>query len=394
MKGNDCHVDGWGLQSAVIDWLRLPMAVAVVYIHSFGVPEVDMARLHGDPWCMHSLYDFVRIALSNVAMGFAVPVFFMISGYLFFYKAGEWNARVYADKLRKRFRSLAVPYLLWILIYVLWMEAWRLGGVLLHGKPLSGLWEYILDKGGWRMLWDSASWGANYLDVFGNPAPMTSPVLVPLWFVRDLMVVVLFTPVLHWLVKRFRFAPVLFFGVCYVCRVFIPVHGFSATSFFFFSLGACFSIHGMDMVASLRRWRLPAYGVAVLCLPVLVWVNGRKGDGVVPQPQWVDFLYYAYVLAAVVSVVGMASWLVGERGVRVNRWLGRSAFFVFLSHVMVLGLMGRFTHHFLPAERWGLMTAEYVLRPLVTVALCLVLYWLMGRFAPRLLALLTGGRVR
>lgn len=152
--------DAERVQSEVMDWLRLPLAVAVVFIHSFGKPaQVDMARLHSDPLCWESIYDFVRIAGSNVITHCAVPVFFMISGFLFFYKVKEWNLSVYGQKLRKRWRSLAVPYLLWIVIFVGYTEVQKLGGVLLHGKPLIGMWEYIIDSGGVNMLWDSQLWG-------------------------------------------------------------------------------------------------------------------------------------------------------------------------------------------------------------------------------------------
>ena len=148
------------LQSQVIDWLRLPMALAVVFIHSFGSPaHVDMARLHADPLCGASLYDFVRIAGSNVISHCAVPTFFLISGFLFFYKVREWNLSVYGNKLRKRFWSLLVPYVLWILLCVLHAELFKLGGVLLHDKPLSGMWAYVADNGGLNMLWDSTLWG-------------------------------------------------------------------------------------------------------------------------------------------------------------------------------------------------------------------------------------------
>lgn len=163
-KDNSCCAEeGWKLQSAVIDWLRLPLAVMVVFIHSFGKSQIDMSRLHSDPCSMQSIYEFVRIAGSNVITHCAVPVFFVISGYLFFFNVREWNVRVYANNLLKRWHSLAVPYLLWIVIFVGYTEVIKLGGVLLNEKPLIGMWEYIIDNGGLNILWDSALWGGTTL---------------------------------------------------------------------------------------------------------------------------------------------------------------------------------------------------------------------------------------
>ena len=223
---------------------------------------------------------------------------------------------------------------------------------------------------------------------------MTSPVLVPLWFVRDLMVVVVFSPLIHWLIAKFRFIPVLIFGACYMCRVFIPIHGFSATCFFFFSLGAYFSISGTNMVSALARYRHPAYIIAFLSMIVLIWTNGRKGDEMAPQPQWVHFLYYIYVLSAVISAVGIARQLLLTSRVSVNRWVARATFFIFLSHVFVLGYLHRIARHFTPADCYPVLTMEYLLIPLITTLICLALYRILERHLPRVLAVLTGGRLQ
>ena len=96
------YVDETKLLSAVIDWLRLPLAVTVVFIHSFGAPNhVGLVRLHECPLSWQLIYDFIRIAGSNVVTHCAVPTFFMFFGFLFFYKVKEWNFSVYKEKLRK-----------------------------------------------------------------------------------------------------------------------------------------------------------------------------------------------------------------------------------------------------------------------------------------------------
>ena len=95
------------LQSQVIDWLRFPLAVAVVFIHSFGNPPVeDISLLQIDPLTGENLFHWVRICLSHVATHIAVPTFFVISGYLFFRKVDNWNMQVYRKKMKSRFHTL------------------------------------------------------------------------------------------------------------------------------------------------------------------------------------------------------------------------------------------------------------------------------------------------
>ena len=79
--------------------------------------------------------------------------------------------------------------------------------------------------------------------------------------------------------------------------------------------------------------------------------------------------------------------------VTVNRYMARASFFVFLAHPFLLGYVMRAVNHFVPTGNYPLMMAAYIVRPLLTVALCIALYWLLERYVPRLLAVLTGGRV-
>lgn len=73
------------LQSRTIDWLRFPLAIAVVYIHSFGSYPIDLNFLHSDPFSSISIFNWIRICFSHVLTHIAVPSFYLISGYLFFH---------------------------------------------------------------------------------------------------------------------------------------------------------------------------------------------------------------------------------------------------------------------------------------------------------------------
>lgn len=59
---------------------------------------------------------FIKQALSNGIARAAVPLFFMFSGYLFWNKQ-DAPAYSYAALLKKKARTLLVPYILWTLLY-------------------------------------------------------------------------------------------------------------------------------------------------------------------------------------------------------------------------------------------------------------------------------------
>lgn len=95
------------LQSKVLDWLRFPMIVLVVYIHYWGesIPESSVIG--------STIYNSIRIFMCHVISRAAVPTFFLISGYYFFYKIKDFTFDTYKDKLKKRIKTILIPYLLW-----------------------------------------------------------------------------------------------------------------------------------------------------------------------------------------------------------------------------------------------------------------------------------------
>lgn len=88
------------LQSRVIDLLRYPLAVLVVMCHCGFLDGGGIA---------------VQIFFSETLPHVAVPLFLHFSGYLFF-KEGEFDKTLYLRKLKSRFRTLFVPYIIWFLL--------------------------------------------------------------------------------------------------------------------------------------------------------------------------------------------------------------------------------------------------------------------------------------
>lgn len=390
-KDGKCYPNDSNLQSLVIDWLRFPLAIAVVFIHSFGSKQINLDTLHEKPFCMESIYDFIRITLSNIGTHFAVPVFFMFSGFLFFYKIKDFDFSIYKNKLRKRFHSLFIPYISWIILFVMQTEIRKIAGVIIKGKPVSGLWQYLVDIGGIHIFWDSSKWGFNVKNLLGWSSPGTAPILVPLWFIRDLMDVVLFTPIIYYLIKKFKAIPLFVLAACYITGFWFQAPGFSANAFFWFSFGAYFSIHGKDMVAFIYRFRIPAYIICIMTLLPLIWFNGKKGDEVTTNMTAVA-LYPFYIISSVFSVVNIATMLIKKGKVIVYPHLAKVSFFVFLSHVFVLQYVNLVKDRLVVSDNYIVLTLVYLAVPMITVVICLFIYRLLDLYMSRILAFLTGSR--
>ena len=111
--------DGRGYSESIY-MLRFPLAILVVFVHGFGA-EINITELHAGGLSGLAVYDYIRLFFSVVISRSAVPVFFIISGYLLFLKVEKYDKAIYISKLRKRLHGLVIPYVSWILLFVLWI---------------------------------------------------------------------------------------------------------------------------------------------------------------------------------------------------------------------------------------------------------------------------------
>lgn len=133
-------------------------AITPVHIPS-GRPGVDGQGL---AW---SILRFLELAVPSGFARIALPFFFCASGYFFFLKASGPVSAWYWPQLRKRLKSLAVPYLLWAAACTLITEAARFApwarDLIRHGSHYS-----------------AAVWLQR---IVFNPVPL------PLWSIRELL---------------------------------------------------------------------------------------------------------------------------------------------------------------------------------------------------------------
>lgn len=359
-----------------LDWLRMPLALCVIFIHSFGVRKVNYDLLVSDPWSWESAYNMVRIFLSHEFPGFAVPTFFLISGYLFFRNLEQWDWQAYRSKLQRRVHTILIPYIGWNIFHCIHL-CWPTLMKIAHGTAhWDALWRLVKALGGWHMLW-TGSYHPHVVNLLGMTMTSTAPVLVPLWFLRDLMVVILCAPLLHWLLRKGGRWFVALLGVCLVLRVWIPVSGFSVVATFWFALGGYFTLHGRDMVNDIYRIRRWVWVLWPLMLAWTMWVAMYRPDA---DP------YLTGILKTIVSMVGVPAVVAGaaaldSRGwLRHHPWLAKSAFWVYCSHIFLRKQVIKATLPLVP-HSYPAYLIHYLLVPILTLIVCLIVrqLWIKGK---------------
>ena len=153
------------------------LAVFVLYIHAKNLAYYDFGDAYGTP-----IYVLNQI-LSETFGRVAVPFFFMQSGYwMFRYDIFDKKSDILKRKLKKKVISLGIPYLLWntfgLLFFIIVTH--------LPGMPFS-----IYDGQVVSITWNNIFQGI-----------LLHKFYFPFWFMQDLIMLTVFSPVLVRLLRN------------------------------------------------------------------------------------------------------------------------------------------------------------------------------------------------
>lgn len=324
--------------SEVISQLRFPMIVLVTFEHSYGLVDKGFSLLASE-W---NTFEFLKLLISQTLVKVTIPVFFIISGYLFFANVDKWNVAIFKEKMLRRVKHLLVPYLIWNLLMAVKLKTFS-----------------------WSMFWVHWTSAGRQIDWFGHEQLMTAPANMPLWFLRDLMVVSLLTPIIYILVRKLGYWLLGVLTVLYLSGVCAFIPGLSAYAVFFFTLGAFLSIRKMDLVDSLKRFEWPAYGLSVI-FAISMLLTYRTSV--------FSSLMLCFRLTGAIAVFCLASRILSTTSRRLPSPICDSTYFIFLAHYV-------FFFSFIDTAFFALfgtsipaLSIHYLLCPLIKVAIFVGVY--------------------
>lgn len=349
------------LQSDTIKLVRFPLIVAVVMLHmSFESIAI------GGEYIVNALdfpvYDYYKFFIDK-ALAVRIPLYFFISGYLFFNRADSFTKSDYFKKVRRRVDTLLVPYLSWIIITIVFfaLQQQYLGEFSSGNNTLISEW-------GWLDIYN-AFWGG--------------PILGPLWFVRDLFSLMLLSPILYFIIKRFKIIPVIIFNILWVALDTINIPGLSLCGFAFFGFGAYFSITKRNFVKTFVPYSWWIYALFTL---LVVGLFSLKGTLI--EPYFNRFI----VPVGSICVVLICSHLLHKKVCKPSDTLANASFFIYVYHQIPTTAALKFIVKFVPLESSAILIGIHILCTIVIVSIGLAIYLLIRRYSPLLLRLLSGGR--
>ena len=316
--------------SQTISLIRIPLALLIIFGHSdiLSFPLISNGEL---VTYNQSIIRYPIILFSQILFGPAVPLFFMISGYLFFFNSNCLDKRLWVSKLKKRMKTLLVPYLLWNILYVIYTML----GLISKGQEFD---IFQLLSGVWSMA------GSNFP---ADPA---------LWFVRDLMIIMFLSPVVDIVIsKQYFFIPFILtsFSIWLVSTssdLILP--GFSVNSILFFTIGGFLGKKNINVTTYLKR-----IGGGIL----FVWITisiliiiFKKYPVFSTDPVLLQNDQFYRMICKFNNFLGCISFLfvttLFSKGYIIKNAKSDHSFIIFSAHMMILMILSKLYDKLLPME--------------------------------------------
>ena len=340
-------------QSNFITFLRFPLIVGVLVVHT------HLTVNDHEVW-----YDYYSHIIGKLTL-IAPAIFFMMSAYLFFYKG--FSTSIYKSKLKKRIKTLLIPYLIWNLLYLLYIWTVQTFAPSLIGS-------------GRKMVADYSF--CDFLNSFWNFGGMYygMPVLYAFWFIRDLLVINLFAPIVYFLLNKMDFIIILIL-ICFY--IFNPLKLMATDldwvkAILFYFIGAYYAI----------KQRL------LFDLGKLYWVILPTALLLLLIPQLINsFQYGGRTLFVVLAVAVPAAFkkYASSCSMSPSLTLAQSSFFVYAFHLFIIEGASKMWQLLLPNTCLVIAIGRIVV-PLSVSFFCVGFYYLLNKLIPKPISIMTGGR--
>ena len=352
-------------QSQVLNALRFPATLMVIVGHCALITMIiPVSSFLGEI----ALARFIQQFFYSMG-GLAVTLFSLISGYYLFAKGDRWTVPHYIDILRKRFKTLLIPYVLWNLLCI--MALWLKNSIGLH-------------------------WGINFafnaveydqVTNHGLFELIMGPIDSPLWYVRELIYMFVLSPLVY-VLCRHRIIGAIIVLLLYAlpvvapyCNFHFPLNDIQVH----FIVGAYLALHKWNILGIARRvkWLVYAIGGAYIVAIVMGMIDLHT--------------HYTGILNAffALGLINLGYELYVKKNALYHFFAGNASatFFMYAAHwILYINIIRGTLTTFLPSD--GSMTDVFVhITTFILVSVAtLYTYRLMSRFMPYVLSFLSGGR--
>lgn len=310
-----------------------------------------------------SFTSFFQYFISNGLTRMAVPLFFAISGFLFFYNFVP-SINNFLTKYKKRFKSLFIPYLLWCVLGLIFM-----------------LIVQIIYPG-------SAALTNGLIKSYKIPQYISSILLstisFQLWFIRDLFIYALLSPIIYFVISKFSkwsLIPFIIIWALNINLLFINNEGI-----LFFVLGALVAIKGLNFKITKKS---TLNTVILLWFIILIVKTFLAYHG---NPILLYSMHRISVILGFISFWFGYDFYLGKLNNNAKlSYLAGYTFFIYAFHIPFLTVLMNASLSIFGSS----IIAElliYIATPIISIAVAIIIANLLKKCLMPVYSVLTGGR--
>lgn len=298
--------------------------------------------------------------LSNIELFFfggisnvAVPLFFIISGYLF-YRDADFNN--ISRKIQRRLKSILIPYIVWNTIGYVYF------GILMNIPMVAER----MNSSALVLSWKS------FLLNYWNP-------ILPLWFLKDLFIMVLFAPIILWILNKRAAISIAYLGLT-VLMVMLPEKRHSLVYSLFFYMTGAVIVRYFNEVPN-KRWHGTVSIVCFVGTAMAVFLISSK----VRVPVLVRNVL---LLALCMSIWHIVDLFIDK--IQYKEWMGMG-FLIYCSHWFVVLVIKKIFSLCFGDTMIGDFFA-WIMTVIIALVIVYGIGFLLKKRMPKLYTVLSGGR--
>lgn len=305
--------------------------------------------------------EFIRFFFIRSLPRFAVPLFFIISGTLFY---RDYSHRNYFKKIKSRVKSLLIPYLSWNTIWLIF--------VIVTSHTFIA--DYFIGR-----------------DIFEITIPNIFEAIfhyscnTPFWFVFELMFFVLISPGIYYLVK-YKWMGLVFSAAVLIINYFLEIPStvfYSCDAIVFFIVGGIMGMHYFDCFIKKSSKKSAFAALGVFCASILLFfvINFLK----IEIDEAIKDLYMLIPAFSFWCAMDLVVDKMNERSFYKN------SFAVYAMHINVQSVVCKIFYLLLPKNPY-VAPVNFVLTLTFTLLIINMFCYLLRRYLPKVHSIIMGSR--
>jgi peptidoglycan/LPS O-acetylase OafA/YrhL len=345
--------------------LKSFLIILIVFNH--GPTTKGLFGYTSEDTLINQINGYLQVFIADGIARIAVPLFFAISGFLFFRNFGN-KYEMYINKVKSRTKTLLVPYLLYSFICILYYY-------IMHSIPLTA--QYF----------QSSKPLPDYSFIEFLQAWLLNPIPGQLWFIRDLFIFVILSPIFYYVIKKLGFVAVVIIGLLWL---FTGTKDLAGDTLFakniegvlFFALGGYFTITKSDLkydVKSPASWLF----VWLVVLGIKTWCTVYEHQRFVPLHRVSILLGFCVLWLSYPMLNNLCGNFLYS--------LSKYAFAIFLFHRPMIQVFRRAAQ--MLADNNGLvLLVGYFCVVFLSILISVLLAFILNKTVPKFYNVLVGSR--